>query len=521
MNFCEAMAHSPIELHLCISFRVYLLFGREQTNFKECETTLAQQVSKPPEQDELPSHTSQPLIRQHTRLSMAGIVCLLVLLGVVILSSTGLLVMSLVRGTSPPVAQVGTGTPISQQTQVPDQTGTPTQAHSPAITPTATPPIFRPGNTLTTPLQVPGGHFIIYEQQNYLYMISTAPGAAPQLLSTPGYVYDHAVPPILTPTGQLLYSGEGIWLADIFSGTANQLATLDPNQVITSMALSSDGTTIAWTTEPSNGNGMDNIYAGALDSPTKVFEQASTNCPCFRIFSFMNGSGKQGNTTLLLTDGQQSLEAIQFGLWSFNITKPLATPQSILDGDSQQGPLSLAPYGNTLLYSTYEAQVPVPTDESVPNDLATLNYANSLNVATLQGQPLTLSAPRVILSKQQELSNHAAYHWVTTPIFTPDAQTLVYVEFSSQAQAPYDRSSALYVAHIGGTGQHLSVGKPQLLATSTAGLLELGTWLNSHELALYADNAIYVLDVQSGAVATIVQTGAYARVIAVIGQGGI
>ena len=521
MNFCEAVACSPIELHLCISFRVYLLFGREQTNFKECETTLAQQVSKPPEQDELPSHTSQPLIRQHTRLSMAGIVCLLVLLGVVILSSTGLLVMSLVRGTSPPVAQVGTGTPISQQTQVPDQTGTPTQAHSPAITPTATPPIFRPGNTLTTPLQVPGGHFIIYEQQNYLYMISTAPGAAPQLLSTPGYVYDHAVPPILTPTGQLLYSGEGIWLADIFSGTATQLATLDPNQVITSMALSSDGTTIAWSTEPSNGNGMNDIYAGALDSPTKVFEQASTNCPCFRIFSFMNGSGKQGNTTLLLTDGQQSLEAIQFGLWSFNITKPLATPQPIFDGDSQQGPLSLAPYGNTLLYSTYEAQVPVPTDESVPDDLATLNYANSLNVAALQGQPLTLSAPRVILSKQQELSNHAAYHWVTTPIFTPDAQTLVYVEFSSQAQAPYDRSSALYVAHIGGTGQHLSVGKPQLLATSTAGLLELGTWLNSHELALYADNAIYVLDVHSGAVATIVQTGAYARVIAVIGQGGI
>jgi hypothetical protein len=40
-------------------------------------------------------------------------------------------------------------------------------------------------------------------------------------------------------------------------------------------------------------------------------------------------------------------------------------------------------------------------------------------------------------------------------------------------------------------------------------------------LALYADDSIYVLDVHSGAVATIVQTGAYARVIAVIGQGGI
>jgi hypothetical protein len=157
----------------------------------------------------------------------------------------------------------------------------------------------------------------------------------------------------------------------------------------------------------------------------------------------------------------------------------------------------------------------------VPDDLATLNYANSLNVATLLGQPLNLGTPQIILPKQQELSNHADYHWVTTPIFTPDAQTLVYVEFSSQAQAPYDRSSALYVAHISGTGNHLSVGKPQLLATSTAGLLELGTWLNSSMLALYADDSIYVLDVHSGAVATIVQTGAYARVIAVIGQGGI
>lgn len=415
-----------------------------------------------------------------------------------------------------------TGTPAAQQTLARSLTGTSTQANSPGATSTATPPIFAPGNTSTTALQLPVGHFIIYEQQNYLYMISTAPGATPQLISTPGYVYNQAVPPILTPSGQLLYSGDGIWLADIFSGTANQLASLDAKQVVTSMALSNDGTTVAWTTEPANGSGMDDIYAGPLNSPTKVFEQASAHCPCFRIFSFMNGPGAQDNTTLLLTDGQQSLEAIQFGLWSFDITKPLlAAPQSLLDGDSQQGPLLLAPYGNTLLYSTYEAQVPVPTDESVPDDLATLNYANSLSVAALQGHPLALGKPQEILQKQHELNNRAAYHWVTTPTFTPDGQTLLYVEFSSLAQAPYDRSSAVFSAHISGSGNHLSVGKPQLLATSTAKLLELGVWLNSHMLTLYADNAIYVLDISTGAVATVVQTEAYARVIAVVGQGGI
>jgi len=76
-------------------------------------------------------------------------------------------------------------------------------------------------------------------------------------------------------------------------------------------------------------------------------------------------------TTLLLTDGQQSNEAIQFGLWTLDLTNPLsALPQPLLDGNSPQGPLALAPFGNVLLYSTYEGQVPEPTDSSVPDDLA-------------------------------------------------------------------------------------------------------------------------------------------------------
>jgi hypothetical protein len=65
------------------------------------------------------------------------------------------------------------------------------------------------------------------------------------------------------------------------------------------------------------------------------------------------------------------------------------------------------------------------------------------------------------------------------------------------------------------------VGKPQLLATTTATLLELGIWFNNHILILYADGVIYALDVQSGAVTTIAHTNTYARIVAVVGQGSV
>jgi hypothetical protein len=71
-----------------------------------------------------------------------------------------------------------------------------------------------------------------------------------------------------------------------------------------------------------------------------------------------------------------------------------------------------------------------------------------------------------------------------------------------------------------GSGNHLRAGKPQLLATSTAKLLELGMWFNSHILTFYADSNLYALDINSGAVTTIAQTGAYARVVAVVGSAG-
>ena len=60
------------------------------------------------------------------------------------------------------------------------------------------------------------------------------------------------------------------------------------------MALSNDGTMIAWSTEPVDGTGNIDIYAGPLAAPTIVYEQPALDCPCFRIFSFANGVGRTG-----------------------------------------------------------------------------------------------------------------------------------------------------------------------------------------------------------------------------------
>jgi len=485
---------------------------------------LAPQVSNPTEQqEELQPPGSQSSTGQRPlcpRFSNIGIVVLLVLVALLILSSTGLLLPGLVQLLINPASQATKGTPAAASAHASTAASTATAGQD--TSPTATPPIFIPNNSTTPSLQLPAGHEVIYEQENAIYLVSSSGGSQPQLLSTPGYLYNQAVRPILTPSGQLLYSGNGIYLADIAGGTPVQIATLAPNQVITSIALSSDGTTVAWSTEPLSGDGVIDVYAGdasGLTAPTKVFEQPSTNCSCFRVFAFING-----NTTLLLTDGQQSHEAIQFGLWTLDISNPLVTtssPQPLLDGNTLQGPLALVPFGNVLLYSTYEGQVPVPTDGSVPDDVAVLKYANSLKMTTLDGRPLSMDISQEVLSEQHELNNSAVYHWVTTPMFSGDGHTLVYVEFSTLPQAPYDRSSAIFTAQISGSGKQLHVGKPQLMATSDVLLLELGAWFNNHILTLYGDGTLYGLDVQSGAVATIVQTGAYARIIAVVGAGGV
>ncbi len=124
----------------------------------------------------------------------------------------------------------------------------------------------------------------------------------------------------------------------------------------------------------------------------------------------------------------------------------------------------------------------------------------------------------MILPEQDNLSNTAQYHWVTTPVFSPDAHTLAYVEFSSDSQDPYDRHSALYTVQISGSGAHLHAGKPNLIATSTDLLMELGTWFNDHVITFYSDGTLYAMDIQTDAFTTLAQPGVYARIVAIIGS---
>ncbi|HEX6478023.1 MAG TPA: hypothetical protein VF043_04195, partial [Ktedonobacteraceae bacterium] len=213
---------------------------------------MTQQVSDPPNQTLPPER--QPQRNTHSPFSKAGIISLLILIGLLLLLFSGLLVFGLTQMNSIPAqsaSSTSTGTPQPQPTSKAQKTRTPTLSptQGPTITPTVSAPIFTPSNTILPPLQLPGGHYVIYEQQNGLYAVSTS-GNLLEEIPTPGFVYNEAVPPILTSNGQLLYAGNGIWIKDIFGGMPTQIANLPSGQVITSMALSSDGKMIAWSTEP-------------------------------------------------------------------------------------------------------------------------------------------------------------------------------------------------------------------------------------------------------------------------------
>jgi hypothetical protein len=474
---------------------------------------LATKITDPPDQE--PRRISR---RQGTHtpslFAKAGIFSLLILISVLLLLFSGQLLLEFSQSNS---VNVHPGNASAHRTSTPKSESaralTPTQDVKVAASPIS--PLYIPDNETLPPLQLPAGYFLIYEQPTNLFLISSA-SKSTQIIPTQGYIYNEAVPPILTPSGQLIYSGKGIWLTDPFGGTPIQIADLAPGQVITSMALSKDGKMIAWSTEPVEGTGNIDIHAGPIESPRIVLEQSALNCPCFRIFSFVNGAGSRADTTLLLTDDRGSHEAVQYGLWSLDLTQTPSIPQTILDENPQQGPLALLPSGNGLLFSSNEGAVPLPSDNSIPADIAALSYANDLKLATVSGSYLNLGQSQVILAEQDDLGNSAQYHWVTTPAFSPDGRTLAYIEFSSDSQDPYDRHSALYTVQLSGSGAHLHASKPRLIATSTERLTELGAWLNNHIITFYADGSLYAMDLQTNAVTTLAQTGTYARIVAVI-----
>jgi hypothetical protein len=379
-------------------------------------------------------------------------------------------------------------------------------------------PVQLPGGTGDpAQLQLPGSHTIVYEQNNALYRVST-PDGTPQPIDAPGYLYNRAAPPLLLSGNQLLYSGKGLWVTDIAQGGhAQQIATMPDDQVVTSLVLSSDGRNIAWSSAPANGQGTVRIYAGLLRSSSLVYQHSANSCPCFRVFSFANTHQSSGQTTLLLSNDQGDHQDSASGLWSLAVTPGAShEPQPLLPGTPPQ--LPLAHTGNTVLYSTSNGFVPAPTDNTAPADVAALNYANSLAVSTLNASATALQGSQVVLPEQRYTSNFAASQWVMSPRFSPDGQTLVYVLFSSDASAPFERHNALYTVHLNATGATVHVDQPQLLASSWSHFVEMGPWLSNSVVTFYADNGLYAIDTQTGAAALLAHLTTYGHIVAVIGS---
>ena len=123
---------------------------------------------------------------------------------------------------------------------------------------------------------------VVYEQNNHLWIVSSW-GGTPQQLSTPGYIYNRGVPALFTPSGQLVYSGHGVWLTNPFSGHPKQIASLPAGQVITSLALSQDGSQMAWSSAPIFSNGTINLYAGPLN---QLYLSINSQLISVRVFEF-------------------------------------------------------------------------------------------------------------------------------------------------------------------------------------------------------------------------------------------
>ncbi|GCE27137.1 hypothetical protein KDA_26210 [Dictyobacter alpinus] len=369
-------------------------------------------------------------------------------------------------------------------------------------------PMQMPDGSPFSSFQLPAGRTLLYEQSDHISAFTSA-NSAISTLQTPGYRYNRAVPAVVTSNKELIYSGTGIWRMNLTGGSAKQLASIPDDQVITSLVVSSDGTTLAWSSAPKNGKGSISLYAGTLEQTSLIYQQPATKCPCYRAFAFADKS----TSTLLLTNDRGDHRSAHYGLWTLDLSQgKQAPPQSILSDAAQQGPLALSQQDNKLLYSTFQGYVPMQ-EENAPLDISSLSYANSLSLASLDGAQIRSEKAQTILPEQGDLENAAAYNWVSTPQLSSDGQQLAYVGFSVNSQKHFPRQYALYTADLQGSS---TAAKPQLLATSTAHYMELGSWLDKQTITFYADNALYALDLQNHTIARVANTGAYAHVFAVI-----
>jgi hypothetical protein len=385
------------------------------------------------------------------------------------------------------------------------------------------PPLLGRGGSPLKPFDLPAHRTMLYTQKDNIYSVTTDNSAKetaqakkdvvlqPLQIETPGYRYNPSLPPLVTSAGQLIYAGTGLWMTDLVHNQSHQIAALNDNQEVTSLVLSRDRSQLAWSAAPKDGRGEIQIFAGPVGSTKLVYQQVAGDCPCFRVFGFWSTSGG-GYDTLLLTDDHGDDGPVQHGLWVFPMNKgPLVKPALIIKSDPPQGPLVLSPDNTNLLYTTYKGNVPMPKD--MPDELATVEYANSLVVSSLQSTAPYLQNMHVLLPEQYEQQNSAQYHWIMSPSFSPDGQTLIYVEFSADSQGSFTRTNALYMVQMHGSTVPT---RPALIATTAAHYVELGSWWDAHTVTVFIDKGFYALDIQRGVLATITQTDGYAHEIAVL-----
>jgi hypothetical protein len=371
-------------------------------------------------------------------------------------------------------------------------------------------PIRLPGGVSPNLSYLPKGHTFVYEDTQHIYTLAAgASDGKPVQLITPGFTYNRAVPPLVTANKQLIYGGDtGIWLIDLQApvGQPQQLASWPAGQVLTSLKVSSDGSTIAYSRAPANGSGQLEIYAGPLHSSQLIYRATAGRLPSFRVFDFLHGS----NTTLLLSDDRGDHRSAWYGLWSLTFSgKTAQPPRALLLDQPQQGPLTLTNQGNTLLYSSALLYAPTPYF-NVPADIHSLNYANSLTIATIDPTSQRLVATKELIPPQGDLANTSLYRWIDQPRFSPNDQTLAYVEFSSMQGSTSPRFSALYT--MSSTGQ----GGTTLAATAPVNYIEMDGWLDNHTLLFYADNALYAFNMQQHSLALLTATTGYAHILATL-----
>ncbi len=424
------------------------------------------------------------------------------LAAVILIGATGATVTSL-------HSAAGSSNPSANGTAIFAPTATPTIVAPPGSTIALPPPspISGPASK-DTPPRLSANTGILYTVGNVVYLLTN--NSIPEALNMPGY--NPFIAPILTSDGRLLYAGDGLYLADPLSRDAApplQIAKINTaTQVIASIAISADGKQVYWSVEPHNGVGKSMLYEATLtatgaSTPTLLYSKQAGDCPCYLIFG-IGPTSTEGTPTLLLSDDLGTPTGQGTGLWIFDVAHQQVGPELLADNQGQ-APLILSSDGARLAYGLTTGEVPEPTDGSVPLQIGSLPYANSMAVTGWNGT--ALGTPTIIVPPQANVPTFSSYHWITTPIFSPDNQSIAYIQFSSDDKSPYDRHSSLYITGINGQSA------PRVIANFSARLVELGGWLDDHTLLFYADDGIYALDTQTTAFSLLATTTDYSSII--------